>query len=179
MTDAEDRFLDAMISGARDVQTDMSDKFEQQCVQHVLTQLGLGPRIAALRAERARVTGVRDLDFLWFYGAFPSCPVQFGTARVAHQLARKRWPKDWFMPTTKSPILTVYNELRTAMQESGVDTSIGMIFLWPGWQTKLLLHNWRYRRPRDSGYWAYAGNVWLEPLDTVLSAIRADWQPEV
>lgn len=178
-----ENFLDAMVSGAHDVQADMSDKFEQQCVHHVLTQLGLASHAKVFKAQRKQHTGVDGLDFLWFSGEFPDCPIQFCTARISHQLARRNWPRDWFLSFDKLPVTKAYDEYTQAMRDNGVDGAIGLIFLWPGWQTKLLLHNWYHKRTAGQGYWGYAQKskdpVWLEPLDQVLGEVRRHWTPEV
>lgn len=180
MADA-DEFIDALARQAEDVQSQQSDNFEDSCVQYVLSKLGAGGQVRALRAERKQQSDIAKLDFLWFYGKFTDCPVQFATARLGRAIARRRFPRDWFMSPDKLPFMTAYTEYRQLAYDNGVTSAFGVIFTWPGWQTKLLVHDWAYRRETGRTYWvskARGRNVYVEPLDNVLSAIQEHWRPE-
>lgn len=175
-------FLAAMLSGAHDYKIDSGNAYEEQCVRHVLPKLGITRPLAAIKAERKERTGVDGLDFLWFFGEFPDCPLQFATMRLTRELARTRWPRDWFSRFNTSPLLAAYDGYVQAMRENGVTSAVGLIFNLPGWQTKMLFHNWRHAHAQDTGYMGFNhkthGFLWLEPLDQVLAAVCKHWTPE-
>ena len=160
-----------------------ADNYEHDLVKKVLRHFSLDTAVGKFVRDRKYQSNIGTLDFLWFSGMFPGCPVHFGSIRLSHALSRVKWPGDWFKRFEKLAMVPAFDALVNMYDEQDLPGPVCLLFSVPQTTTIMGLHNWRHRRTATGGFWAFlrdnGDTVWMEPLELILRDISSHWTPEL